>query len=90
MEKLTICDECEHFKQHYQLSSKGASMVGCGHCTKFDYGRRRLYNMKSCPEYRQTESSKIEDLVLREMILKIEQCLLQVNKYIDFKHQKKD
>lgn len=90
MSKLTICDECEYFKQHYQFNTKGATTVACGHCNKFSYGRRKLYNMKSCPEYKQTENSKIEDKVLRDMLLRVEQSLLQINKYIDFKSQKKD
>ena len=65
-------------------------MIACGHCNKFNYGKRKLYNMKSCPEYKQTEESKFEDKVLREIVVRVEQSLLQVNKYIDFKSQKKD
>lgn len=44
--KISICEKCKHFMQHY-ISSKmlGISKVNCGHC------RKKLMKQKDCGSF---------------------------------------
>ena len=40
MDKVEICENCKHYKQHYYWLDGGLNMTHSGHC--FEHGRMRL------------------------------------------------
>lgn len=47
-----ICENCEHFRQHYVKRGKGYTRVNCGHCVHPRI-KKRLPNTTACDHYRE-------------------------------------
>jgi len=55
-----ICQDCEHFKQHYHISGEYAFLINCGHCVCPGLKHRKA-SAKACERFIKREGLGVPD-----------------------------
>lgn len=63
--KISFCEKCEHFAQHYIYSKKfGITKTDCGHCHK------KQMNKKECSLFKETNKTNENEISIFDEITK--------------------
>jgi len=89
MKKASLCENCTHFIQHYQLLSYRAYKVPYGHCsvTKNQEGRKRKVECKYFTPQK-VSVDELERNYVKELLEDVDARLIQIKEYFD--NTKKD
>lgn len=63
-----ICNECQHYLQHYALNTHKIFQVYCGHCT-FKTPKRKRPDTKACDHFT-PGTTQVDSFVTKEYLSK--------------------